>query len=94
MASRYKDAGLEVFLMPFQSDNPLYTNYTALLDQTRKLVRERQIQLIHAHQIAGLRWQRKFGRNCWFPWSLQYTVCFTLAGVCKASSTAVPTLSR
>ncbi|HHT73553.1 MAG TPA: glycosyltransferase [Firmicutes bacterium] len=55
MASRYKDAGLEVFLMPFQSDNPLYTNYTALLDQTRKLVRERQIQLIHAHQIAGLK---------------------------------------
>lgn len=55
MAARYKQAGLEVVHMPFQTDNPLYTNYTALLNQTRELVRDRSIDLIHAHQIAGLK---------------------------------------
>jgi glycosyltransferase involved in cell wall biosynthesis/GT2 family glycosyltransferase len=55
MTARYQQAGLEVVHMPFQTDNPLYTNYTALLSQTRELVRERSIDLIHAHQIAGLK---------------------------------------
>ena len=35
MTARYQQAGLEVVHMPFQTDNPLYTNYTALLSQTR-----------------------------------------------------------
>ncbi len=55
MAARFQQAGLEIATMPFQTDNPLYTNYTALLNQTRDLVKERNIHVIHAHQIAGLK---------------------------------------
>ncbi|HKM43766.1 MAG TPA: glycosyltransferase, partial [Limnochordia bacterium] len=46
---------LEIRIMSFQSDNPLHTNYTTLLDQARLIIKEHNIQLIHAHQIAGLK---------------------------------------
>jgi len=55
MAAKFKETGLELVIMPFQTDNPLAANYTALLEQTRALVQERNIHIIHAHQIAGLK---------------------------------------
>ncbi len=51
----FTDAGLPIKIMSFQSDNPLHTNYTTLLEQTRSIVKEHDINLIHAHQIAGLK---------------------------------------
>lgn len=51
----YAAAGLDIRIMSFQSDNPLHTNYTTLLEQTRSIIAEHSIDLIHAHQIGGLK---------------------------------------
>lgn len=55
MAQNFQRAGLEMVTLPFQTDNPLYTNYITLLNMTRRIIKEHDIDLIHAHQIAGLK---------------------------------------
>lgn len=55
LTNLFRNVGLEIRTMSFQSDNPLHTNYTTLLEQTRSIIQDYDIQLIHAHQIAGLK---------------------------------------
>lgn len=68
-------AGLEVKIMSFQSDNPLSTNYTTLLAQTRAIIEEYEIDLIHAHLIAGLKIATQISQEFLIP------VVFTAHGM-------------
>ncbi|MGI6037821.1 MAG: glycosyltransferase [Limnochordia bacterium] len=47
--------GAPIEHLPFKSDNPLYTDYTGLLRRVRQIIKKYDIQLIHAHFIAGLK---------------------------------------
>lgn len=51
----FTDSGLEVAHLPFETDNPVYAEYKALLDKTKELVQTRNANLIHAHSIAALK---------------------------------------
>lgn len=75
LTQQFTRAGLEVKLMSFQSDNPLYTNYTTLLEQTRAIVQEHNIDLIHAHLIAGLKIAAQISQEFLIP------VVFTAHGM-------------
>lgn len=67
MTQRYHQAGLDIITMPFQTDNPLFTNYTELLNQTRAIVKEHDIHIIHAHQIAGLKIASQISQELLIP---------------------------
>ena len=71
----FREAGLEIRIMSFQSDNPLHTNYTTLLEQTRSIIREHDIHIIHAHQIAGLKIAAQISQEFLIP------VVFTAHGM-------------
>ncbi|NMB01935.1 MAG: glycosyltransferase [Firmicutes bacterium] len=75
LTQQFVRAGLEVKVMSFQSDNPLYTNYTTLLEQTRTIVEEHKIDLIHAHLIAGLKIAAQISQEFLIP------VVFTAHGM-------------
>lgn len=55
MLDAFLDSGLEVVLLPFQTDNPVYAEYKALLEKTKELVQARSVNLIHAHSLAALK---------------------------------------
>src|SRR5690554_149056 len=48
-------SGLEIAHLPFETDNPVYSEYKLLLEKTKQLVQERSVNLIHAHSIAALK---------------------------------------
>lgn len=51
----FHQADIDIINMPFQNDNPLSSNYTKLLEQTRSIINEYEIDIIHTHLIAGLK---------------------------------------
>lgn len=51
----FLDSGLEIAHLPFETDNPVYSEYKLLLEKTKLLVQERNVNLIHAHSIAALK---------------------------------------
>lgn len=51
----FQAAGLEIAYLPFRSDDPLSDEYLELLNKTRELVINEQVDIIHAHFIAGLK---------------------------------------
>lgn len=75
MAQRFHQAGLTMIQLPFQTDNPLFTNYTTLLNMTRSIIDEHEIDLIHAHQIAGLKVAVQISQELLVP------VIFTVHGM-------------
>lgn len=75
LTQHFQQAGLEVKLMSFQSDNPLASNYVTLLEQARAIVQEYEIDLIHAHLIAGLKIAAQISQEFLIP------VVFTAHGM-------------
>ncbi len=75
LASLFTEAGLEIRTMSFQSDNPLHTNYRTLLEEARLIIKENNIDLIHAHQIAGLKIATQISQELLIP------VVFTAHGM-------------
>lgn len=63
----FNQAGLKIRMLSFQNDDPLHTNYTTLLEQTRTIIEEENIDLIHAHQIAGLKIATQISQECLIP---------------------------
>lgn len=55
LTAEFIKAGIVIEEMSFQNDNPLFKNYTQLLDQLRAIIDRHQIDLIHTHLIAGLK---------------------------------------
>jgi len=55
LAPLFLGSGLEIAHLPFQTDNPVYSEYKLLLEKTKQLVQERSVNLIHAHSIAALK---------------------------------------
>lgn len=45
----------DIFHLPFESDDPVHSEYQALITQMKELVESRGINLIHAHSIAALK---------------------------------------
>lgn len=74
-AQRFQQAGLKLIPMSFQSDNPIHTNYTELLQQMRDIVVEHEIELIHVHLIAGLKIANQISQEMLIP------VVFTAHGM-------------
>lgn len=75
LTSLFREAGLEIRSMSFQNDNPLHKNYTTLLEQTRTIIQEHRIEVIHAHQIAGLKIAAQISQEFLIP------VVFTAHGM-------------
>lgn len=75
LTQHFQQAGLEVKLMSFQSDNPLASNYVTLLEQARTIIQEYEIDLIHAHLIAGLKIAAQISQESLIP------VVFTAHGM-------------
>ncbi|NMA60266.1 MAG: glycosyltransferase [Firmicutes bacterium] len=63
----FESSGLEVAYLPFQSDDPIGEEYQALLKKTKELVKEKGVDLLHAHSIAGLKVAVQVGQELLVP---------------------------
>lgn len=63
----FEKSGLEVIYLPFRTDDPVGEEYQVLLEKTKKFVETRNIDLFHAHSIAGLKVAVQVGQELLIP---------------------------